>query len=284
MRSIKTEAGGKNPSSQMGSLEKAFTLLELLIVVGIIGILTALGLPAIKGLTQTNVNVAAHRQMLDDINYARLRAINDRSTVFIVFLPSDSSLRSLRNAEPPQILVADKNRLENLIPTGEFSSYAIVSSRTVGDQPGRPTPRYLTGWRQLPQGMIFSTYKFNNPASQTADDRLRPFGLASVPFPSSQSAPRLMPAIGFNSRGQLISGRDGAGRLVSGGNVDEVIALIRGTIFFPLNNQGEYRLNIPPDLQTIPPNPRINDDYHFIRINWLTGRAQVEMPTIRPVL
>ena len=65
----------------------AFTILELLVVITIIGILAAVGLPAIRGMTKSNSLVAADRQLLDDLGYARLRAIADHTTVFVVFVP-----------------------------------------------------------------------------------------------------------------------------------------------------------------------------------------------------
>src|SRR5262249_7529907 len=64
----------------------AFTLLELLTVIAIIGILAAIALPSLRAL-RPNVQAAAARQLLDDINRARQLAISQRTTVFMIFVP-----------------------------------------------------------------------------------------------------------------------------------------------------------------------------------------------------
>src|ERR1700759_5545996 len=82
----------------------AFTLLELLVVIAIIGLLAVLGLPAIRGMNKSNSINAADRQLLDDINYARQRAMADHTSVYVVFippsiiswnLPSDANLQKI---------------------------------------------------------------------------------------------------------------------------------------------------------------------------------------------
>ncbi|MCX8107857.1 MAG: prepilin-type N-terminal cleavage/methylation domain-containing protein, partial [Verrucomicrobiae bacterium] len=65
----------------------AFTLLELLVVVGIIALLAATSVPAIRSLSKTNVVAAGNRQMLDDLAYARRLALTGRRTVYVVFVP-----------------------------------------------------------------------------------------------------------------------------------------------------------------------------------------------------
>src|SRR5216683_2692727 len=65
----------------------AFTLIELLVVMAIIGLLAAIGLPALKGFGKGTGLAGAQRQLLDDLALARLRAISGRTTVYMVFVP-----------------------------------------------------------------------------------------------------------------------------------------------------------------------------------------------------
>ena len=134
----------------------AFTIIELLVVISIIALLAAMGLPAIRGMTKSNSVIAADRQLLDDLAYARLRAISDHTTVFMVFIPPTITETSLFPV-PAEPNVAGV--VSNLYG-GQYTTYALLSLRSVGDQPGRPTPRYLTAWRTLPNGVYIATNKF----------------------------------------------------------------------------------------------------------------------------
>src|SRR5438046_10502978 len=66
----------------------AFTIIELLVVIGIIALLTTIGLPALKGFGKGTGMAGAQRQMLEDLGLARLAAINGRTTVDVAFVPT----------------------------------------------------------------------------------------------------------------------------------------------------------------------------------------------------
>lgn len=62
----------------------AFTLLELLVVVAVIGLLAGITAPSIRGMVQGKTLSSGHRQLTDDLNRARQRHCDcgPRSTLF----------------------------------------------------------------------------------------------------------------------------------------------------------------------------------------------------------
>jgi prepilin-type N-terminal cleavage/methylation domain-containing protein len=243
-------------------IPRGFTLLELLVVIVIIGILASIGLPAMKGIGQANLTAAAHRQILDDLAFARLRALNERTTVYVVFVPTNI----FQKIDLDRNKLSELRSLTNLI-SGQYSAYALVAERTIGDQPGRHTPRYLTDWKTLPEKMLFGPYKFDPAFRNSPNDYVRSFATNAFHFPNSESGLFGLPYIAFNSQGQLVSQRD------------EVIPLAKGSIFFPRDNNGSF-VRGAPDVQITPPGSGTNS-YQFVRINWLTGRAKVELAELK---
>jgi hypothetical protein len=214
-----------------------------------------------KGIGQANVTAAANRQILDDLAFARLRAISERTTVYVVFAPTN--VGALLSGD--QIRPEDRRLVSNLA-SRVYASYALLSTRSVGDQPGQSTPRYLTEWKALPEGILIPQGKFARDLSAPRSFG-NPFNYGLLPFPKARSPRATVPYIAFNSRGQLISG------------LDEFIPLVRGTIFFPRQSSGRIDLQ-RPDVQFVP--PRIgSNDFQGVHLNWLTGRGKVEAPQLR---
>jgi prepilin-type N-terminal cleavage/methylation domain-containing protein len=237
----------------------AFTLLELLVVIGLIAVLATLALPAIKAIGTSNAMAAANRQLADDLGLARLKAINERTTVYVVFIPAffPAEISLLLNTTP----AADLDALTNCI-NGQLTSYALFTERRVGEQPGQKFPRYLTEWRSLPEGIFIPTNKFT--ADYTNPNAPHPvvhaFAFTNLfPFPVETNLQRNLPFIAFDSQGRLVSGRD------------EIIPLTRGSLFF----NPDQTLDV---VQTPPNEFMVN--FNHLRINWLTGRVKVERPEI----
>jgi prepilin-type N-terminal cleavage/methylation domain-containing protein len=134
-------------------LQAAFTLLEMIVVIAIIGLLASLTVPSFKMLGHGDVMMVASRQLIDDLALARIRAINGRTTVYVVFFPEQSKLGIID--DPVVAGYFFTNITANRLLGGQLTSYAIYAERSVGDQPGRVTPRYLTEWRTLPKGVYF---------------------------------------------------------------------------------------------------------------------------------
>jgi prepilin-type N-terminal cleavage/methylation domain-containing protein len=261
----------------------AFTLAELLVVIAVMALLATIGLPALKGFGKGNAMNAATRQMLDDLSLARMRAINSRTTVYVVFVPTN--IHTYFNARAPALTNsanAEDRRLWRQLSNavnGAYTSYALVSKRMVGDQPGREHPQYLTEWKRLPEGVVVPDYKFlrTNKLAGTGAEYFEGFAYRTnmaqpggLPFPLAESfdlaAPALalrLPVIAFNPQGQLASGQD------------EMLPLADGSVFYTwLPNGGAGK----PDVLV---KPQKNYTNNFIRINWLTGRAMLEKKEMR---
>jgi len=132
----------------------AFTLLELLTVIAIMGILAAIALPSLRGL-KPNAKVAATRQLLDAVSRARQLAMSQRTTVYMVFVGTNFWADPTANKWSPN----DSAQAASLFDK-QLVGYAYVCLRSVGDQPGAQTPRYLSSWRTLPAGAYIDPRKF----------------------------------------------------------------------------------------------------------------------------
>ena len=102
------------------------------VVIVIIGILATISLPAIKGMSKSNSTMAANRQLLDDLGYARQRAIADHTDVYVVFVPPNVWQI---NPNSPGLSASDRVSLTNLWG-GQYTTYAMLSLRSVGDEKG----------------------------------------------------------------------------------------------------------------------------------------------------
>jgi prepilin-type N-terminal cleavage/methylation domain-containing protein len=266
-------------------LRRAFTLTELLVVIALIGVLALASVPAVRSLSRTNTVSAGNRQMLDELFYARQSAISQRRTVYLVFVPPTmrGHFRTIglqASKGRPLAWVQQQLRSATNLITGQYTAYALFSRRTVGDQPGQPTARYLTPWRHLPEGVLMATNKFVDLGDQwvaTVDtvfrDRLatnRPLPFAAFPFPASDSPELRLPYVAFDPLGHVVydQGRSPAAP-------DALLTLSRGSIFYPKNpaTMWAYDLTAPPDVVQPPASRRLDT---CIRVNWLTGRARIE--------
>jgi prepilin-type N-terminal cleavage/methylation domain-containing protein len=287
---------------------EAFTLIELLTVIAIIGILAALLAPVFRSFAKPDATVSATRQMLDDVARARALAIADRSTVYMVFIPTNfwagwggAPEGAVANAPRwNQVPVAIKNSMVTTQAYGaQMNGYFILSLRDVGDQPGQPMPKDLMSIKTLPQGSFIAPYKFTTtvygdpagapyplnrpdlPIYGFQRTKIIPFPTATVltnaggPNPdylsSFQSLGGLtLPYIAFNYLGQLTPG-DGSVL-----PYDENIPLAYGTFGPALDPVSKLPIQASPIFSEEPPGNSTNISYNLIHIDRLTGRARVE--------
>jgi prepilin-type N-terminal cleavage/methylation domain-containing protein len=211
---------------------RAFTLVELLVVIGLIGLITLMAVPAFKGFGQSNKLTAAQRQLSDDLAFARQTAIKNRTTVYMVFFVHprsddsdkfDAGLAQIRQAwlsllgsPVSQPLAQWALRQFTNVYAGYNASYAFYTEQTVGDQPGVHRQRYLSVsgniWRSLPEGIYFAP--FMEPVIGLGGTVARldvkevPFPIARDQFPGIPSQqfqiPTLrLPTLVFDSQGRL---------------------------------------------------------------------------------
>ncbi|HOW66284.1 MAG TPA: prepilin-type N-terminal cleavage/methylation domain-containing protein [Candidatus Paceibacterota bacterium] len=267
-----------SPRRSVSGAKRAFTLIELLVVVVIIGVIASLGLPALKGIRKSQDMKVATRQLMDDFGFARQKAISERTTVYVVFVPP-----TIVNPTLFAQLRPDRKAMQiyTNLARGQYFSYALYSDRSVGDQPGRLNARYLTEWKTLPEGIFIATNKFQNWFNNriqyitTVASANRPFLPPRLfRFPHQQSLTDWpLPYVAFNWQGQLVYPEGWEPQF----DKDETIPLARGSIFFPQAQDGRF---LAADIQETPRGNSTNT-FNRVRINWLTGRARVERPEIQ---
>src|ERR1041385_136506 len=245
------------------------TLLEVLGVIAVIGFLSAAAIPAIRSYTPDPL-VVASRQLLNDLAFARQRAIADHTTVFVVFIPALDNLRPELRAELPP------SEIQRLL-AGQFVSYALYEKRGVGDQPDLATPLYLTDWKPLPPGTAIARQKFGvgvEPAAQTISPDLYPtfdyinsgkiyFNPQNGFYPSGFSS---FPTVAFDYQGRLVSHWE------AWHGFDCVIPLTRGTVNLVPGTNGYAP--VPATFTEDPPG-NWNTSQTQVVIDGPTGRARL---------
>ena len=173
----------------------------------------------------------------------------------------------------------------NALIEKQMTGYAYLSLRSVGDQPGRSYPRYLSSWRTLPGGAFISEAKFNynnplNPVpvlniytNSQLVCRIYGFNTNNIfPFPSENTLSAdgshwiFLPYIAFDGMGQLVSGNS---------STPEYIPISEGAVSISRDPNTKVAIQGPVSVHESPPGNTTNN-YNLVYIDQLTGRARIE--------
>ena len=255
--------------------ERGITLVEMIVVVAIAVIMMRLLLPAFKGLGGSKQSFAATTQFIGDLSTARLMAMNNGSPVYVVFMPlagyiNDPSLSpppSCANPKPYfELLDGGNPRLG-----GQLVSYAFYAEYVLGDSLGSPSRRWLSDWKQLPEGAFFPSAMLDDLQDDN-DDYADDMDIPDFSVPHVRNGPPVvdmkLPYIGFDARGEVIGVKRGSDR-------GAIIRLAEGGVLPPEKNPstGEYSWKAATGFDADEP-LNIGRAENYVLINFKTGRAR----------
>jgi prepilin-type N-terminal cleavage/methylation domain-containing protein len=287
-KSVEFSAFNHQSSIVNHKFRRAFTLIELLVVLAILGIMAGLAVPALKNFGHADAMVAATQQMVGDVGRARQLAISQRTTVYMVFVPTTfwidvgsgtlntPWLNSLGSAQQIATNLCDK----------QLTGYTFATYGAVGDQPGQHQWHYLAPWQTLPDGTFIPLQKFTggitivDPATRATYPVFSFNYTNDIPFPTetntTANTPNLpwLPYIAFNYLGQLtFDGQTMADR-------HEYIPLAKGSVLLAIDPATRtFQLNSPQVSEVLPGNS--TNAYNIIDIDPLTGRATLQQPKLQ---
>ena len=166
---------------------RAFTLVELLAVIAIIGIMIAVMMPSMIGMARGSKLSGTVSQLKTTMTLARQWAITKRERVYVLFPNEKATLYGGDNTS--QVHRA-------------WRSYAVYGERS----------GYLREWTQLPEGIVFvgTEGEFNSGNPEGPDDVDNPMidsnaaKWPSLPFPSNSSPRVNLPAFIFKPDGRAV--------------------------------------------------------------------------------
>ena len=269
----------------------AFTLIELLVVIGIIGVLAAMVGPTLIGFSKGDAMLAANRMMLDGVARARQLAISQHTTVYMVFVPTNY-WADVAYASSPNLTLADRTAATNLAEK-QLVGFNFVTLRSLADQPGKNTVRYLSSWQTLPDKAFIAQWKFNLDIYSSnniidANNPLQPYQVRgfnvtrSIPFPLPETKAYTvaqpyvpLPFIAFDYQGHLISTPPGA-------EADgEFIPLAHGSVAPARDSVTRRPILDTPSIQEQPSGNSTNSSFNLVHIDQFSGRARLERQQVK---
>lgn len=163
-------------------IRRAFTLVELLVVVGIMGLMLAITVVAFEGIGRGAKMRAALVTIKSSLSLARQYAISDRTLCFVVF-PDDR---------------VDLSAVTNLGATRYSAMFITTTARW---------SRMLAKWYHLPRGIVFDRDRRppGYPNALNVFDRSHTNNVSWIPFPieASNQVEQIVSCMRFHPNGRL---------------------------------------------------------------------------------
>jgi prepilin-type N-terminal cleavage/methylation domain-containing protein len=165
--------------------EGGFTLLELLIVLGIIALMLVALVPAVTSLSKAGGRRAARDSLLGGIEQARAEAITSGQPTYVVFPTFTSGAQSI-------------------LDRYNYRSYAIFKDDAAhpNPNPARVNVMQLTDWKSFPTGVALRAAGAAGLSNLPDPANLTPQAVANLSFVPDTSATPFR-CIKFNSNGEV---------------------------------------------------------------------------------
>ena len=165
---------------------RAFSLVELLVVIAVIAIMIAMMLPAISGFSSTVGRRGAVNVLMNTFEQARVAALMSGQNVYVGFANNQ--------------LPSDKQDMY-------YASFIVFRDATDEEKAASPTTKYvvLKKWTRLPKNIAFKRIDSSLVPSSGGNLPITPSDLNSA-LPASYQLGGNIPGIVFNSSGAIEGG------------------------------------------------------------------------------